>query len=199
MIYKKGHSRLACVGVAALLVLTLVACGSPSPTAAPPPQATSAPAAPAQPAATQPPVKETVIVKETVVVQPTAAPATPTAAPTATATAAPTTKPGAVVVPKATSAGKLDATVDFAPSAPRSGDNKVQVTVILHITGGAPPFQVKEEGVPQTVTKRVDGVEYVRPWRDCGFNFPVTIIITSADGQTFTLPTEVPYATYKCP
>jgi len=200
MIYKKGHSRLACVGVAALFVLTLVACGSPSPTAAPPPPppATSAPAAPAQPAPTQPPVKETVIVKETVVVQPTAAPATPTTAPTATATAAPTAKPGAVVVPKATSAGKLDATVDFAPSEARSGDNKIQVKVILHITGGAPPFQVKEEGVQQTVTKRADGVEYVRQWQNCGFNFPVTIIITSADGQTFTLATEIPYATYKC-
>ena len=192
MIYKDGRSRLACVGIAVLVVLTLVACGSPAPTAAPAPQATSAPGAPAQPAATQPPVKETVVIKETVVVE-------PTKVSTVTPTAAATAKPGAVVVPKATSAGKLDFTADFAPSTPRSGDNKVQVTVVLHITGGAPPFQVKEEGVQQNVTKRVDGVEYVRPWQNCGVDQFVTIIVSSADGQTASLKIGVPYGSYKCP
>lgn len=198
MIYKNGRSRLACVGVAVLVVLALVACSSPTPTAAPAPQATNVPAAPtqpAQPAATQPPVKETVIVKETVVVQPTAA---PTVTPTATATAKPRGAVAPKPTPKPTSAGKLDFTVEFGPSAPRSGDKKVQVKMILHITGGAPPFQVKEEGIPQTVTERIDGVEYVRNWQNCGFNQPVTILVTSADGQTATVAIEIPYATYPC-
>ena len=156
--------------------LVLTACAGPAPTQAP---------APAQPPA-QPPVKETVIVQ-------------PTAASSATPTATPTPVPGPVVAPKPTSAGKLEFTVDFAPTAPRKGDNKVQVTMILHITGGATPFQVKEEGVLQNVTKRVDGVEYTRDWQNCGFNQPITIIVMSADGQTATVKTEVPYATYKCP
>ena len=195
MIYKDSRSRLACVGVAVLVVLALVACSSPTPTAAPAPQATNAPAAPAQPAqpaATQPPVKETVIVKETVVVPPTTA---PTVTPTATATA----RPGGVVAPKPTSAGKLDLTVDFGPSAPRSGDNKVQVTVILHVIGGVPPFQAQQDGIAQKVTKRVDGVQYVLDWHNCGVDEPHTFTVISADGQTASLKAMIPYGAYKCP
>ena len=183
------------IAVALLLVgsLVLAACAGQSPTQAPAPAQPPAP-----PQATQPPVKETVVVKETVPVKETVI-VQPTAAPSATPTATPTPAPGPIVAPKPTSAGKLEFTIDFAPTTPRKGDNKVQVTMILHITGGATPFQVKEEGILQNVTKRVDGVEYTRDWQNCGFDQPITIIVTSADGQTATLKTVVPYSTYKCP
>jgi len=49
------------------------------------------------------------------------------------------------------------------------------------------------------VTKRVDGVEYVRPWQNCGVDQFVTIIVSSADGQTASLKIGVPYGSYKCP
>jgi len=76
MIYKDGRSRLACVGIAVLVVLTLVACGSPRPL---PARSTGDQCSrrAAQPAATQPPVKETVVIKETVVVEPTRFPQSP--------------------------------------------------------------------------------------------------------------------------
>jgi len=123
----------------------------------------------------------------TVVVQPTAVPATATATMTPTATA------GAVYVPpKPTSAGKLEFTLEFAPTK-RKGDNKIQLTVILHITGGAPPFQVLEEGKQQVLTTRVDGVQYTREWHNCGETEPVTIVLISGDGQKASRAIILPY------
>jgi hypothetical protein len=182
---KSLHLRVALMAAAMSVVLALAACSSKpaAPTAPPAPAATTAPSAPDS--------------------QPTSAPTQPqpTTAPTIAATTivTPTATPGKGVVPKPTSAGKLDFTIEFGPSAPRQGDNKVQVTIILHITGGAPPFQVQEDGMQQKVTKRVDGVEYVRDWHNCGLDEPHTFTVISADGQKASLKTMIPYGTYKCP
>lgn len=180
------------LALALLIVLSsmLVACGSNTPAATPQPL-------PAQPQATQPPMKETVVIKETVqvpvektvIVQPTAAPtATPTVTPTV-ASVAP------VVAPKAqpTQAGKLEFTIEFAPSAPRKGDNKVQLTLILHIQGGSKPFQVLEDTIPQTITATQDGVKYTQNWHNCGPDEPHTITVVSADGQKSSQSTMMAY------
>jgi len=185
--------------VLALLIagsLVLTACGAQAPTQAPAPPAQP----PAQPQATLPPVKETVVVKETVpvketvIVQPTAA---ATATPTATPTAAPTAAPGQVA-PKPKSTGKLEFTSELAPSTPRKGDNKIQLTVVLHIKGGAKPFKVQESGKQQTLKVRLDNaaeyvVEYTREWHNCNEPDPQTITVISADGQSASEKIVFPY------
>lgn len=182
-----------CATLAGLTILMLAACSAPTPApivasplppdVAPPP--TSEP--PAQPTATQ-------------VVAPTATPVTPATAAvtppaTATATVTPTATRGRVFVrPTATSAGKLSFTVDFAPSAPRPGDNKIQLTVSVHAYGGAPPYQVLEDGTPQAVTQIAENIfAYVRDWHNCGPDEPHTITLVSADGQQVSEALMFPY------
>ena len=172
MTHLHHRSQLAYMGVAALLVLASLACSSSTPTVAPAPQATSAPAAPAQPVATQPPVKETVVV--TIVVQPTT---TSTATPPATATA----KPGVVATKAPAQGAPLDFTpedIEYGPSAPRKGDNKIQLTITLHPKGGVPPFKFNLDGVTE-----VSGLTFTFDWHNCNQSEPHTIILMSADGQ----------------
>jgi hypothetical protein len=165
-----------------LVVIVLAACSA---------KATPAPSNPSvPPASTLPPVVETVVVKETVVVEPTVMPTE-----AATATITPTVGTTKSVAPKPTSAGKLEFTIEFSPSAPRKGDNKVQLTMILHVTGGAPPFSVQEDenGIFLPVTKRADGVQYTRDWQSCNQGDPHSISVFSGDGQKSTVKTMLPY------
>jgi len=185
MMCLNAHSRFGLVAAATLMVVALVGCGAQTPTPAAP---TSAPVA--QP--TLPPVKETVIVKETVPVKETVI-VQPTAAPTATPTATPTRAPGRVVAPTPTPAGKLEFTIEFGPSAPRKGDNKIQLTVILHIKGGAKPFKALEDNLPQTSTATVDGLQYTRDWHNCGPDEPHTVTVVSADGQQSSQSVMMPF------
>jgi glucose/arabinose dehydrogenase len=173
--------------VLAVGALLLAACGGTPPTQAP--AATQPPGQPAQPPAQpgQPPAKETVIIKETVVV-----PAT--AAPTATPAATPTAAPGRVVAPAP--AGKPEFTIEFGPSAPRKGDNKIQLTVILHVKGGTKPFKVLEDNIAQKSTATGDGVQYVRDWHNCGPAEPHTVTVVSGDGQQASEKVMMPY---NCP
>ncbi len=179
------HSRFGLVAAATLTLVVLVGCGAQTPTPAAP---TSAPVV--QP--TLPPVKETVIVKETVPVKETVI-VQPTAGPTATPTTTPTQAPGRVAAPTPTPAGKLEFTIEFGPSAPRQGDNKIQLTIILHIKGGAKPFKVFQDNLPQTLTATTDGVRYTQDWHNCGPDEPHTVTLVSADGQQSLQSVMMPY------
>jgi hypothetical protein len=128
------------------------------------------------------------VVPVTVVVAPTEAPATTSPTPTATKAPAP-----ARTRPTPTSAGPLEFSLEFGQSQPRKGDNKVQMTVIAHIRGGVPPYQIMEDQTVQASTPRVDGVEYVRDWHDCSPQEPHTISVLSADGQASTQSVMLPY------
>ena len=185
MMRLNAHTRFDLIAVATLMLVALVGCSSQTPAPAPP---TSVPVV--QP--TLPPVKETVIVKETVPVKETVI-VQPTVAPTATPTATPTPAPGRVVARTPTPAGKLEFTIEFSPSAPRKGDNNIQLTVILHIKGGAKPFKVLEDNLPQKTTATTDGVQYTQNWHNCGFDEPHTVTVVSADGQQSSQSVMMPY------
>ena len=155
--------------------LVLTACASQPPTQAPAP--TQPP-----PQATQPPVKETVVVKETVIVQPTVA---PSATPTATSTARPTAAPGQAVATKPPAqGGKLDFTLDdieYAPSGPRKGDRKIQLTITLRPKGGVPPYYFALD--PGQVETKINGLTYTFDWHNCNETEPHSIVLYSSDGQ----------------
>jgi hypothetical protein len=74
----------------------------------------------------------------------------------------------------------------------------LQVIVVLHIRGGAKPFQVQEGGKPQTLKVRLDNaaeyvVEYTRAWHNCGEPDPQAITVISGDGQKVTTDFMFPY------
>ena len=185
MMRLNAHTRFDLFAVATLMIVALVGCGSPTPAPAP---ATSAPVV--QPAL--PPVKETVIVKETVPVKETVV-VQPTAVSTATPTATPTRAPDRVVARTPTPASKLEFTIEFSPSAPRQGDNKLQLTLILHIKGGAKPFKALEDNLPQKTTATVDGIQYTQDWHNCTPDEPHTITVVSTDGQQSSQSVMMPY------
>jgi hypothetical protein len=159
--------------------LVLTACASQPPTQAPTqplPQAT-------QPAVKETVVvKETVMVKETVIVQPTVAPsATPTATSMARSSAAPVQ---AVATKTPAPGGKLDFTLDdieYAPSGPRKGDRKIQLTITLRPKGGVPPYSFVID--PGQVETRINGLTYTFDWHNCGETEPHSIVLYSSDGQ----------------
>jgi hypothetical protein len=185
MMRLNAHARFDLIALATLMIVALVGCGSPTPAPAPP---TSAPVVQPPP----PPVKETVIVKETVPVKETVI-VQPTAALTATPTATPTRAPGQVVARTATPAGTLEFTIEFSPSAPRQGDNKVQLTLILHIKGGAKPYKVLEDNLAQKTTATTDGAKYTQDWHNCTPDEPHTVTVVSADGQQSSQSVMMPY------
>jgi len=173
--------------IAASVVLTAACSSTPKPApTAPPPQSTL------------PPVKETVIIKETVIVQPTAAPA---ATATATATITPTTAPGSKA-PAATKppaqGGKLDFTADdieYALSAQRQADKKVQLTITLRPKGGVPPYSFVLD--PGGVENRIKGLTFTFGWHNCNESEPHSIVLYSSDGQKVGPVSFIP--PYNCP
>jgi hypothetical protein len=191
------------VAMTLLIALALASCASQPPAPAgpttAPPAATNAP--PAATKAPPPPAATSTTAPEQSTAEPqataTTVVASPTAAPSATPTITPTATPRkAGAPPKPTSSGALTFTIEFGQSKPREGDRKVQMTVILHIAGGAPPYQALEDNIPQTVAKTLDGIEYTRDWADCSPAQPHTITVVSADGQRVSRATMIPY---KCP
>lgn len=169
-----------------LLLIAALACNTPQTTQPPPPPPppTVTPFVPAteeQPTATptiEPTVQPTTEPGQTA--QPpatTAATTTPTTRPATTPTTPPTTVPP--------SAGPLDFQVpgwiDGYDALP---EGRYRVYVTIHISGGAPPFTVRQEG--QVVAES---------WqRDIQFSFErggcaaivYTIIVDSADGQSIS-------------
>ncbi len=191
MIHRTRIYRVFCA-VAAMALLAGCSSPQPAPTAPPAPSATAPlPAVPTVPP-TLPPAPTATAVLPTVT-----PPAAVTPPADATATLTPTATPGQpVVAPKATSAGKLEFVLEFKPSPPRKGDNKIQVTVVLRVKGGRPPYTVLEDNMTQTVTTSGDSVQYVRDWHNCGPAEPHTITLVSGDSQRASEAVGIPF---NCP
>jgi hypothetical protein len=68
--------------------------------------------------------------------------------------------------------------IEYAPSAPRTSDRKIQLTIRLRPKGGTSPFSLLLDG-----TTQVDGLTYTFDWHNCGESEPHTVVILSADGQ----------------
>jgi hypothetical protein len=68
--------------------------------------------------------------------------------------------------------------IEYAPSAPSSGDRKIQLTIRLKPKGGTPPFSLLLDG-----TTQVDGLTYTFDWHNCGVSEPHSVVVLSADGQ----------------
>ena len=116
---------------------------------------------------------------------------------TATATLTPTTarRATSVTAQPAAPGAPLDFTkddIEYAPSAPRTGDRKIQLTIRLKPKGGTSPFSLLLDG-----TTRVDGLTYTFDWHKCGESEPHSVVILSADGQK-SEPVEFIYP-YECP
>jgi len=116
---------------------------------------------------------------------------------TATATLTPTTarRTTSVTTQPSASGAPLDFTkdnIEYAPSAPRTGDRKIQLTIRLKPKGGTSPFSLLLDG-----TTRVDGLTYTFDWHKCGESEPHSVVILSADGQK-SEPVEFIYP-YECP
>ncbi len=126
---------------------------------------------------------------------PTAEPTT-TSTVTATATVTPTATRRAVSVSTQPAApgAPLDFTkddIEYAPSAPRASDHKIQLTIRLKPKGGTPPFSLLLDS-----TTLVNGLTYTFDWHNCGENEPHTVVVLSADGQK-SEPVEFIYP-YEC-
>lgn len=166
-----------------LLLIAVLACNTPQTTQPQPPPLppTVTPFVPAteeQPSAT--PTTEAVVqptIEPTQTMQPpatTAATVTPTTQPTTPPSRTPAAPP---------SAGPLDFRVpEWIDGYDALPDGRYRVYVTIHISGGAPPFTVRQEG--QVVAES---------WqRDVQFNFErggcaaivYTVIVNSADGQS---------------
>ena len=122
---------------------------------------------------------------------------TTTSTVTATATLTPTTarRTTSVTTQPSASGAPLDFTkdnIEYAPSAPRTGDRKIQLTIRLKPKGGTSPFSLLLDG-----TTRVDGLTYTFDWHKCGESEPHSVVILSADGQK-SEPVEFIYP-YECP
>ena len=127
---------------------------------------------------------------------PTAGPTT-TSTVTATATLTPTAtrRTTSVTTPSSASGAPLDFTkddIEYAPSAPRAGDRKIQLTILLKPKGGTSPFSLLLDG-----TIQVNGLTYTFDWHKCGESEPHSVVILSADGQK-SKPVEFIYP-YTCP
>jgi len=194
-----SHSRGAITLALAFLMLAALACevqppGPPNMATARP---TTAPSAPAEPQTTTPsePSTPPTVVPNTSVL-PTA-----TLIPTATVTMTPTTAP-ARSVPVATKTpaqgAKLDFTADdieYALSAQRREDKKVQLTITLHPKGGVPPYSfVLDLGSVET---RINGLTFTFGWHNCNESEPHSIVLYSADGQKSKAVSFIP--PYNCP
>jgi len=139
-------------------------------------------------------------IQPTIVLTTTPAPtAQPTTASTvaATATLTPTTAKRATseATQPAAPGAPLDFTkddIEYAPSAPRAGDRKIQLTIRLKPKGGTSPFSLLLDG-----TTRVDGLTYTFVWHKCGESEPHSVVVLSADGQK-SEPVEFIYP-YACP
>jgi hypothetical protein len=193
MIRAKSVCLPCVIAMTLLTALALASCASQPPAPANPTAAPATTGAPPPPpaTATSAPAQLTAAPKETA----TTVVASPTAAPSATPTITPTATPRKVVVPpKPTSSGALTFTVEFGQSSPRESDKKVQMTIILHIAGGAAPYQALEDNIPQTVAKTSDGIKYTRDWANCTPAQPHTITLISADGQRVSWATMIPYS-----
>jgi hypothetical protein len=68
--------------------------------------------------------------------------------------------------------------IEYAPSAPRTGDRKIQLTIRLKPKGGTPPYSFLLDGAT-----RVNGLAFTFDWHNCGESEPHTILLMSADGQ----------------
>ncbi|MGD1992973.1 MAG: hypothetical protein PVI59_07250 [Anaerolineae bacterium] len=162
-----------------LLTLAALACNPPGtePTSGPPPTVTPfvPPAGETVPPPTQPPEEPTS----------TSAPEEPTETiplATTTPTATTTAEPPQPTVPS--SEGPLDFSIpsslnDYQPT----GEGDYEVTLVIHITGGAPPFTVHHD----LDTFETDERDYAIVWRRSGCSaINHTITVESADGQSAT-------------
>jgi hypothetical protein len=170
------HRRYALTFLAfAGLVAAILACNAPTPTpqAVPPAETTKAtPTLPPQetplpsPTAT-PPQAISTSTPEPAIETPSPAP-TPTEEPTPT---------------QPVSTGPLDFPVPGRLDHWRSLDDiEQEATIILHITGGAPPYTIYHDQVLVTATWKTDPA-IVFQARGCGA-LVHTIIVESADGQS---------------
>jgi hypothetical protein len=68
--------------------------------------------------------------------------------------------------------------IEYAPSAPRTSDRKMQLMIRLKPKGGTPPFSLLLDG-----TTQVNGLTYTFDWHKCGESEPHSVVILSSDGQ----------------
>jgi hypothetical protein len=161
----------------ALVVLAVLACNAPQGTTTAPPTAppTVTPYVPAG--------GETPLPPPTVSVEGTVAPTSPPPpSPTPSPSPAPTSPPPPTVPPTQPSAGPLDFNQPTALDGYRPlAEGGYEVTLMLHITGGAPPFTIRHDVETFQTSQR----DYPLVFRHSGCSAIVhTITITSADGQT---------------
>ncbi len=166
--HRQSILMLALIG----LVLGVLACNAPTPSPEPTdPRPTPSTAATERP--TPSPATET----------PTASPSpsispTPTATPTLTATATLTPTP---TVPVST--GPLDFALPTALDHWQPlGDGEMEATIVVRITGGAPPYTVYHDASLITTTEEINPV-ITFPARGCSA-LVHSITVESADGQT---------------
>lgn len=158
----------------ALLILAALACNPPGaqPSGAPPPTVT--PFIPPQEATSEPPTQQPE--------PPTPEPATtaPEASPTAT------TSPTTTIAPPPTSPPTSSGLLDFPVPTGMDGwqalpNGNYEVTIVLHIAGGAPPFTVQHDVDTFESSQR----DYPLVFEHGGCSAIVhTIIVQSADGQS---------------
>lgn len=174
--------RLVIVVALIGLVVSILACNAPTPTDQGPspgevvdPSPTSPPQeAPSPPPTTGVPVEDTATPTP---LPPTETPS-PTPSPTPTPTEAPPPNP---TVPVST--GPLEFPVPWQLDHWRALENgEMEATIILHITGGAPPYTVYHDQGLVTTTWKTDPA-IVFQARACNA-LVHTIIVESADGQT---------------
>lgn len=166
----------------ALLLLTLagLACNAPGagPTSAPPATVTPYVPPPEEtvPSATEPPEEPTATSEPE---GPTETVPAPTTTITPTVTAAPTSEPTV-----ASSEGPLDFSIPSSlDNYQPTGEGDYEVTLVIHITGGAPPFTVHHDVETFETNQR----DYPIVFRHRGCSAIVhTINVESADGQTAT-------------
>lgn len=164
-----NHKR---IGLAlALIVLAILACNLPQSTVSPP---TVTPYVPSEGETPLPPPP--VPTQETVAL--TLSPPSPTSSPTPTLE--PTPRP--TLPPTQPSAGPLSFNQPTALDGYRQlPEGDYEVTLILHITGGAPPFTIRHDVEVFQTSQR----DYPLVFRHGGCSAIVhTITIASADGQT---------------
>ncbi len=162
-----------------LLVIAAPACNMPStqPTVAPPPTVT--PFVPPQEETSVPPAQPSE--EPATPVPPTQSPAT-SPSPTASPSPTPTSSPQPTIAPPPVSAGPLNfpEPTRLDGYQPLSG-GQYEVTIVVHITGGAPPFTVHHDLDTFETWLR----DYPLIFQHAGCSAIVhTITVESADGQS---------------
>ena len=173
--------RLVTVVALIGLVVSILACNAPTPTdQGPSPGEVVDPSPTSPPQETESPPPTSVPIEDTAT--PTPPPPTETPSPTPSPTPTPTeTPPPIPTVPVST--GPLEFPVPWQLDHWRPLENgEMEATIILHISGGAPPYTVYHDQDLVTTTWKTDPA-IVFQARACNA-LVHTIIVESADGQT---------------